>query len=451
MKNMFEEEFYWILDEPKWKTKPRRDEESYCFNREFVKSFGLKSDCVGWCTLKGKNLNKELLEAIRQKADDEKMHIRGCYTLNVYKDAQSKWYRLLAKPGMDDYELDWGKTNCFLYFHAYKYKAPAVDLHGHMVMREDLVRVMEQAGIAGYRKYWAPDRGRFKAKQYYQIFPDAVAEQYFGGWGYKEKMPAKKQIDKAKHLGPVSETIWEICDEVQMVHLPDSMSLRHLPEGDIAELHGHIIVSSRLRDIFLSQKVVSKSDFEAVPIFDNNFDNPPAGWFTQQITGREEEPTAEIVKRYEKEYAQFLKKDKPERKITEKLATAELRRYKRLEPEFFNKGLRGAKLDMLPSELLKPYYMITNGGALADEYQLCCAEELEELQQEYLEEQALEELCPMPEGALMFAVCSDGERIMLLPDGRVVRYAMGDPDFVEEWDNLHCFIYDVLQLNDMEE
>ena len=271
------------------------------------------------------------------------------------------------------------------------------------------------------------------------------------GRGYNEKMPAKKQIDKAKYLGLVSETIWEICDEVQMVHLPDSMSLRHLPEGDIAELHGHIIVSSRLRDIFLSQKVMSKSDFEAVPIFDNDFDNPPAGWFTQQITGREEEPTAEIVKRYEKEYAQFLKKDRPERKITEKLATAELRRYKRLEPEFFNKGLRGAKLDMLPSELLKPYYMITNGGALADEYQLCCAEELEELQQEYLEEQALEELCPMPDGALMFAVCSDVERIMLLPDERVVRYAMGDPDFVEEWDNLHCFIYDVLQLNDMEE
>lgn len=255
-------------------------------------------------------------------------------------------------------------------------------------------------------------------------------------------MPAKKQIDKAKYLGLVSETIWEICDEVQMVHLP---------EGDIAELHGHIIVSSRLRDIFLSQKVMSKSDFEAAPIFDNDFDNPPAGWFTQQITGREEEPTAEIVKRYEKEYAQFLKKDRPERKITEKLATAELRRYKRLEPEFFNKGLRGAKLDMLPSELLKPYYMITNGGALADEYQLCCAEELEELQQEYLEEQALEELCPMPDGALTFAVCSDGERIMLLPDERVVRYAMGDPDFAEEWDNLHCFIYDVLQLNDMEE
>lgn len=77
MKNIFEEEFDWILDEPKWKTKPRRDEESYCFNREFVKAFGLKSDCVGWCTLKGKNLNRELLEAIRQKDDDEKMHIRG--------------------------------------------------------------------------------------------------------------------------------------------------------------------------------------------------------------------------------------------------------------------------------------------------------------------------------------------------------------------------------------
>ena len=45
--------------------------------------------------------------------------------------------------------LDWGKTNCFLYFHAYKYKAPVADLHGHMVMREDLVRVMEQAGITG--------------------------------------------------------------------------------------------------------------------------------------------------------------------------------------------------------------------------------------------------------------------------------------------------------------
>ena len=77
------------------------------------------------------------------------MHIRGCYTLKVYRDAQSRWYRLLAKPGMDDYELDWGKTNCFLYFHAYKYKAPVADLHGYMVMREDLVRVMEQAGITG--------------------------------------------------------------------------------------------------------------------------------------------------------------------------------------------------------------------------------------------------------------------------------------------------------------
>lgn len=452
MKNMFEEELHWILDDPEWKKKYRESsEEKYYFNREFVKSFGLKSDCVGWCTLKGKNLNKELLEAIRQKADDEKRHIRGCYILNVSKDAQSKWYRLKAKEDIDDCEFDWDNTKCLLYFHAYKYKAPVVALYGHMVMREDLVRVMEQAGITGYRKYWAPDRGRFKAKQYYQIFPDAVAERSFGDAGYNEELNAKGMIDKARHLGPVSETIWAICDEVQMVHLPDSMSLRHLPEGDIAELHGHIIVSSRLRDIFISQRLVSRSDFEAVPIFDNDFDNPPAGWFTQQITGREEEPTAEIVKRYEKEYAQFLKKDRPERKITEKLATAELRRYKRLEPEFFNKGIRGAKLDMLPSELLKPYYMITNGGALADEYQLCCAEDLEELQREYLEEQALEELCPMPKGALMFAVCSDGERIMLLPDGRVVRYAMGDPNFVEEWDNLHCFIYDVLQLNDVEE
>ena len=38
-----------------------------------------------------------------------------------------------------------------------------------------------------------------------------------------------------------------------------------------------------------------KNIFEAVPIFDNDFDNPLAGWFTQQITGREEEPTAATV------------------------------------------------------------------------------------------------------------------------------------------------------------
>lgn len=47
-------------------------------------------------------------------------------------------------------------------------------------------------------------------------------------------------------------------------------------------------------------------------------------------------------------------------------------------------------------------------------------------------DQALEELCPMP-------------------DGRVVMYAMGATDFIEERDNLHCFIHDTLQLNDMKE
>ncbi|MBQ1280930.1 MAG: hypothetical protein IIY16_01625, partial [Oscillospiraceae bacterium] len=91
---------------------------------------------------------------------------------------------------------------------------------------------------------------------------------------------------------------------------------------------------------------------------------------------------------------------------------------------------------------LLPYYKLSNGFSFA-EYDIFCAEELSEKTAELLQMQELENFA-LDDLVAAFGY-SDGEWLLLLTDGRVVRYAVGDPLWIAEWPTLAMFMQETAE------
>ena len=94
-------------------------------------------------------------------------------------------------------------------------------------------------------------------------------------------------------------------------------------------------------------------------------------------------------------------------------------------------------------ERLIPYYKVANGGSISDEYEfLSVSESIEENNEFYIDRS---EDCIIPKGAVVFAKAVDGEYILLLPDGKVVRYQQDELQTAIEWPSLAAFFLEETQ------
>ena len=154
--------------------------------------------------------------------------------------------------------------------------------------------------------------------------------------------------------------------------------------------------------------------------------------------------TEEQKKRRNDEYLKHLKKEKPIRVATENIALKELRLAKREAPEYFSKRATEKVLQSVLDERLIPYYKVANGGAISDEYSLLSIDESIEETTEFhhLQTEYNNLICSE---AVVFAKAADGEYILLLPGGEVVRYQLHELQLTCTWPSLASFFLEEIE------
>ena len=180
------------------------------------------------------------------------------------------------------------------------------------------------------------------------------------------------------------------------------------------------------------------------------YDAEPEGYYIQTSEPLPY-PSAEVVRELEAEYEKLMQNPRPERKAADKEALKQFRQAKRLRPENFGKGLAGkvrATLAATPYEWLSPYYAVSDGGYLSEEYQfLPYAESVKETADfaaKIAEEQLPADRC----AGTVIAKGADGDWVVVCDDGSVRRISHETMDADETWETVAQFFSDALSDDD---
>jgi len=87
---------------------------------------------------------------------------------------------------------------------------------------------------------------------------------------------------------------------------------------------------------------------------------------------------------------------------------------------------------------------VAHGGTLSDEYELLSYEQAQAATREFAADMEAEELEETPAG-VVFAVCPDGDKVLLRTNGTVSRFSHEEPVAEEEWPSLAQFFVDSLE------
>ena len=226
-----------------------------------------------------------------------------------------------------------------------------------------------------------------------------------------------------------------------------------------------LIVNKTIKDTLVDKKYMSYSLFEPVIVVSNYSDMFSKGrMFKNRIkydNSNREPSESDLLKENfrHKLYIKYLKEQKPEKKTTLKMALERLEVLKAKNPEKFNKGADAKELNSFSRDILKPYFKFSNGFNIEFEYDIFSLSECEEFKAEFERDRQFElENGPgldvhvdnsnlknsdyqadIGDSYTVFGKTSDGDWILLLRNGNVVRYSLFSPDFVETWNSIHEF------------
>ena len=102
-------------------------------------------------------------------------------------------------------------------------------------------------------------------------------------------------------------------------------------------------------------------------------------------------------------------------------------------------------LDGTAWEPLKSYYLLADGGALSDEYELLSYGESQAATEVFHADMAEEGLLEEPPEGIAFVRCADGDKVVLRPDGTVARFSHEGPEVCEDWPSLAQFFVDTAE------
>ena len=236
------------------------------------------------------------------------------------------------------------------------------------------------------------------------------------------------------------------------VHLPDYYPVSEMPKGGFAFVQGRsgetsrdtLLVHRDTAEILLREKMLKPQWLRPVPFYEETV---PPGY--QEIvldrTIYPKKPEQQHFEEMELEYHEMKKRQRPKRKATEKQAVKAMRQAKRERKEDFNKRMRKevhATLEGSVYAPLAPYYLVADGGHLSDEYRILPYGEVAPATAEFRAEMAKEELLDVPLDGLVFALCPDGDKVLLRSDGTVARVSHEVPESTEEWPSLAQFVVD---------
>lgn len=435
---MITEKIFWIIDS-------KKNKFDYQFSIDFVHSFGLKCDCVGWCTMPIKSEKDfELLEQIKEKAKALNVKTRLYYEKKE-TEIEAEWYILNPRKEVD-FEFEKGV------------KAYNLTPNDHIAEACDLIIVSEKfmnacKNFEGAKFAYVKDIGRFKSKPHYYILPNESAK-YELGLGkrfigsYKKN---KKEYEAIDSYGGNLSRIASCFDEIEHLDIPIMITKEDEPCGDFCYIayedcsQKYFLVRKKVAEVLLNRNIVKKSELAPVRYCDKKaHKNMLYKCKPRELYSKE------ILAQWEKDKEKLESKSKPIFEPNEKLALQLLRKAKKERVEDFNRSLSKVFLEKIEDDLaiLSPIFKITNGCYLNDEICLFSYNEIERETKEFFEHLKDEEqlVKDMPEllTAKAIGATADGDKILLLNDLSVMRYQHEDAYLSEKYKSIWEFIFEMI-------
>lgn len=413
---------------------------------EFVHSFGLKCDCVGWCTVKLENEKDfELIERIKEKANALKGRTRIVYERKIL-DEDTEWYMLDPKK---EVEYEWKSG-----IKAYKLPPSEniAEAGTSLVVSQKFVDFCSEQNYTGVTFAYIPDIGRYQAPTFYIVIPDEVPKFEFGcgrcfTGNYKHN---KKLYEKIDSYGGNMSRIASCFNSVEFVDLPIFITKEGEPKADFCYIiyqdkaAEYYLIRKKVANALIDNKIIKRSDLVPVPYCDAKDKELLYEVKKSPIIDQE------VLDYWEKNRDKFEKKKKPSFVPSEKLALQLLRKAKKERGEDFNRSLSKVFLEKIEDDLaiLSPIFKITNGCYLNDEICLFSYNEIERETGEFLEllkdEKQLVEDMPELLTAKTIGTAADGDKILLLNDSTIMRYQHEDAYLSEKYKSIWEFIFETI-------
>lgn len=459
---MIKETVSWIID-----GIDKRD----CYNNsiDFVHSFGMKCDCVGWCTMKLESQKDlDLLQKIGEQARQKHGHLR-CFYEKQYYGMDTEWYLLAPTKKCDaDWEFDESVRQDFCQGIRGFRLSPQdhlVDLQncGYVAVSEKFVSICEKYHFTGVHFAWLRDIGKYQALPYYLVIPENHIPEITNdgdkfGINFHKAFRSKKSADFRRHMklcrqadfsGGHLSLVSECVDKIQMASIPIMISEKKTPKADFCYYrkdtyeHG-ILIRKEVAQILKKEKMIQDKDMIPVLYFDEIEQASLVQEGMESIFLPEE-----TIAYWNENREKWQAKQRPAYQVNEAIALKRLRAAKRERPEDFTKPMPKKMMEQYSNtrvEMLLPVYRVSDGGFVSDEIELCKIEEVQEetkqWEEEMREEEVLLEEKPEWQGSLCIGHTMNGDDILLLPDGKVLRYDHEDPYLSEEWTNVWQFLFD---------
>lgn len=458
----YKEVLTWILDKngASMRTLEGMDEK-FRQNIAFVRSLGLKCDSVGWCKMDLSNPNTpEIFGKISAFCKENGWRARGIYT-REYVDKACEWY-LLKPSSFSDHtwceaihtETEDGKEIRVDVIRAYHDMNPSPKEMGRTVFVPERFRdYCLQNGHDCFDYCWVKDVGKYQAEQYFHVYGKNVLPRY-AKFPWKDQRGKEPIIAAGGWLPAVSDLLYDL----QMMILPDCFLLEYMPEGGIICTNYPIVIDWRTsrgdinnqqilihRDVvqdLLAQRIVPAGMLKPAMVLDH----VPGGYVLQESV-LPVRPAKAFRDQMLLEYEKLKSKERPVRRTTEKEAAKRLRIAKKERKEDFQKAMPKAKAQALLGteyEPLIPYYCVANGGYLSDECELLPHSRALTEQIEFRASMEAEELMEKKPEGIVIAMCADGDKVLLCPDGMVGRLSHEDLTITEKWPSLPQFIVDTI-------
>lgn len=448
--------------------------DDYTDSVEFVHSFGLKCDCVGWTTVNIQSeKDLELLQRIREEADKKHFSLRAWYEKKV-SGIETEWCILEPRALQDAEGSDLNTIKgykvpkgCHI-FH-FSNALPGVS--------EKFIEACKENHLTGVRFTWIPDTARYQAPPYYNLIPEEMISRIAGetesfencSYRFRESgKKAKRQQDtpegydrdellklysQADSSGGHLTFLESIIDDFQCIDIPIMIDEKGVPDTDFAYLFNERYFSILIRQSAAKKLIASGvlTEKELVPVL--YFDEKKHSLMIMEGKTRRFrmlKNEKELLRLQE----EWKKKKRPAYVPTEKIALKALRQAKKENSEFYHKPLKKAIAESLIGtelESMIPYYRISDGGVISDEIEYYAFENVGIETEEFLaeiknEEQLLDEM-PQLLKCNVIGHAIDGDYILLEEMGSVLRYDHEDPTLSIRWNSIFEFFYENIEMS----
>ena len=444
----FKEKLLWIID-----TKQRDD---YQTSIDFVHSLGKKCDCVGWSVLNMDEPDADhILDEINNFCKKNGCGARGWYERSYY-DITSDWFELktsLVKDGticdFIDVQDEDGNEICLDVIRAYhELSRSPKEWHG-IYVSERFRNTCINNHIEGVDFCWITDKGKYDSEQWFNIYPHNQISQIACNRGVSHN------ISKINALGGALPKIASIFYDLSHIRLPDCYLLEDMPSGGFAYVlcpetdsfsgRRTILIHKDTAEMLISAKALSQTDLIPACVLDTW----PEG-YTICKTQKLPKPTREYIQQSIIFYENIKKTNRPVRRISEKDALKVFRAAKRERKDDFEKRISKAVTETIfetEYQLLLPYYQVANGGYLSDEYELLTYQKSMAYTKEFFAELEKEELLETKPIGKVFAICADGDAVLVTEDGKIIRFGHEAPEIINEWQTIAHFFFDAINEN----